>query len=521
MRDEGDFEAYAVARWSALVRTAVLLGSRRDVAPRLARATLARVRAGWRRRDEIGDLDAHLYRTLLDVRRDDRVAWWTETVPAGDPIDAAALAALGTALDSLTPPDRAALVLRSVAGLGPEQVELVLGRTLDRAPVDDDLRHLADSLHVAPVLLAEVVAEQRAERRARVRRTTVTAGAVVAVLAVVVGGLTWSATRPQPRAPLADAPVERSANPAPVAWYTASVLHLADVQLRVEAVRTFFEVDDGAVYADANGEIVHVDTAGQRTRIGTQRRDGSFQVSAEERLVAWIDQGDGPGDGPGGGRQLRVYDLDEDEVVGEHVLGPDEDSDVVALDSGTAYYVEQGRNYAFEVDEDDVVELASPKVLDVASGAIARQDDDAVVSLASPRDQEDRILSVPGIGAELSRDGAMVLTRTINPFSEIGTVHLYDARSATELDTGLTPGATVFAAHLLPDGAATYLVELEQPDPEDGARLSNAGSLQLTSCLAPVPGATTPCEVVLTFPRSTTWALAQTGPVVGPSSRAQ
>lgn len=500
MRDEGDFEAYAFARWNALVGTAVLLGSRPDVARRQARSTLARVRAGWGRRDEVGDLDVHLHRTLLDVRRDDRVAWWSVPGDGSGPLDPR-WPEVEARLDTMTPTDRAVLVLRSVAGLDPEQVELVLGRAPEHARVDEDLRRVAGSCPVEPLLLAEVVAEQRADRRARVRRTTVTAGALVLVLAVVVGGATWWGTRPEPRAPLADAPVERKANPAPVAWYTDDTLHLADVELRIEALRSFFEVDDGAVYADANGEIVHVDTEGVRSRIGTQRRDGTFQVSAEDGLVAWIDQGRTPG--------LRVHDLDAGEVVGERALGTDEDVDVVALDDGVAYYVERGRNYAFDVEQADVVEVASPPVLDVAGGAVARQDDGDAVSLASPRDREDRIVTVPGVGAELSPDGELVLTRTVNPVGEVGTLRLYDARSAIELDTGLSSTAEVYAAHLGAGGVVTYLVELAQPDPDDGPRLSNAGSLQLTACEAPRPDGGTTCEIVLTFPRSTSWALAQ------------
>lgn len=500
MRDEGDFEAYAVARWTALVRTAVLLGSRPDVAPRLARSTLGLLRAGWGRRDELGDLDVHLFRTLLDVRRDDRVAWWATDAPSdGWPLDPQ-WPDLSASLDALGPVDRAALVLRSVAGLSTEQVELVLGRELGPATSDDSLRRVAESLHVTPVVLAEVAAEQRADRRARVRRTTVTAGAVVAVLAVVVGGATWWGTRPEPVPLLADVPVERATNPAPVGWYTDDVLHLAEVELRIEALRTFFEVDDGAVYTDAVGAIVHVDLEGERTPIGKQRLDGTFQVSAEDGLVAWVDQTGRP--------ELRVWDLDAGEVVDTVALPDDEDIDVVALDSGTAYYVTQGRNYAFDVEEGGVVELASPKVLDVANGVVARQDDGAV-SVASPREAEDEIVTVPGIGAELSPDGELVLTRTINPVNEVGELRLWDARSQVELHTGLSTTDTVYAAHLRADGAATYFVELAQPDPDDGPRLSNSGSLQLTSCVAPRPGFATECEVVLTFPRSTTWALAQ------------
>lgn len=502
MRDEGDFEAYAVARWTALVRTAVLLGSRPDVARRLARTTLARVRAGWAGRDEVGDLDVHLYRTLLDARADDRSAWWVGAPDAGavGPSDPG-WPQLEATLDTRTPAERTALVLLSVAALGTEQVELVLGRELPGGHVDDTVRRAAESCPVDPLLLADVVAEQRAERRARVRRTTVTATSVAVVLAVVVGAATWWGTRPEPREPLADARVERVANQAPVAWYTDDTLHLADVEVRIEALRSFFEVDDGAVYADANGEIVHVDTSGVRTRIGTQRRDGTFQVSAQDGLVAWIDESGTP--------ELRVYDLGAREVVGEQALSDDADIDVVALDSGVAYWVERGRSYGFDIEQGDVEELVTPKVLDVAAGAVARQDDVEAVSLASPRDQEDQVVTVRGIGAQLSPDGTLVLTRTIDPANEVGTPRLYDTRSATELDTGLSYTANVFAAHLGEDGVATYLVELSQEDPDDGPRLSNAGSLQLTTCDAPRRGVETACEVVLTFPRSTTWALAQ------------
>lgn len=513
MRDEADFTAYAVARWVPLVRALVLLGESPERAHRVALLTLGRLRREWSRRDELGDLDLHLVATLLDARGSAAAPSTSAPTPAPTALPAALPPALTSRLAALSAADRAALVLPVVLTVSPDDVALLVGSSggADAAsgtdPVDpDDLRRAAESLPVDPLQVADAVAAERDERRARRRRTTRRSVAGLAAAAVVVGGWTWWAARPDPRPPLPDAPVERAGNVAPVGWYTDGVLHLAEVEIGLEALVSFVEVADGAVYADATGEVVHVDVEGRRTRLGTQRRDGTFAASADEGLVAWVQESDDV-------RELRVWDLAADEVVGTQPLADDEDVDVVALDAGVAYYVEQGRSLAYDVAQDDVAELADPRVLDVEAGAVARQEPDGVLSVASPRDVEDRIVRVPGLGAQLSPDGSWVLTRTVEPRTEQVTVRLHDTLQAREVPTGLGERAVVFAASVLEGGAATYLVELEQDEPDDGPRLSNSGSLQLTTCTAPRarPGrvAAPTCEVVRTFPRSTTWALAR------------
>jgi len=143
MRDDGDFTAYAEARWPALVRTAVWLGAPTVLAADLAEGALARCRLDWRAIRDAEDIDVEVYAELLEERA--RVLAETgpsaaaETrseaspvaprpaAPDGDRSDAALLLeALLDALDRLDPAHRGAVVLRHGAGLSTDQVAAVL-----------------------------------------------------------------------------------------------------------------------------------------------------------------------------------------------------------------------------------------------------------------------------------------------------------------------------------------------------------------------------------------------------------
>src|SRR6476660_9809900 len=109
MRDDGDFTAYAEARWPTLVRCLVLLGSETSEAAEVAEAALARCRQDWRSIRQAGDIDVEVYAELLDVRAERARAEQGPAAtphpapgaadPGPQPSDAALL--LGALLDAL------------------------------------------------------------------------------------------------------------------------------------------------------------------------------------------------------------------------------------------------------------------------------------------------------------------------------------------------------------------------------------------------------------------------------------
>jgi RNA polymerase sigma factor (sigma-70 family) len=134
--DDADFAAYMAARWPFLVRSLVLIGCPRREADDVVQAGLARCYAAWDRVREADDMDAYVYRAVLDCwHRSRRRGWRGE--PPGEPLpepfppeDVTDLVLLRRALEAqlapLTPEDREALVLRFVADLTELQVSEVL-----------------------------------------------------------------------------------------------------------------------------------------------------------------------------------------------------------------------------------------------------------------------------------------------------------------------------------------------------------------------------------------------------------
>jgi RNA polymerase sigma-70 factor (sigma-E family) len=134
--DDADFAAYMAARWPFLVRSLVLIGCPRHEVEDVVQTGLARCYAAWDRVREADDMDAYVYRTVLDGwRRSHRRRWWgevpaetlPEVVPAEDVTDLVLLRqALEAQLAGLTPEHREVLVLRFVADLTEVQVSDVL-----------------------------------------------------------------------------------------------------------------------------------------------------------------------------------------------------------------------------------------------------------------------------------------------------------------------------------------------------------------------------------------------------------
>ena len=136
MRNDADFAAYMAARWPFLVRSLVLIGCPRSEAEDVVQTGLARCYASWDRVRKADDIDAYVYRTVLNCwRKSRRRRWWgevpTEVLPEVVPTEEATdLVLLRQALEAelrrLTPEHREVLVLRFVADLTEVQVAEVL-----------------------------------------------------------------------------------------------------------------------------------------------------------------------------------------------------------------------------------------------------------------------------------------------------------------------------------------------------------------------------------------------------------
>lgn len=136
MRDDKPFAAYVRARWAPMVRSLALLGCAPHEAEDVVQTALARCYTAWDRVQRAGDVDAYVYRTLLNTWASSRRRrWWgeqpTEEVPDEASPDSTVRSdlrlTLARALADLSTEHRQVLVLRYVADLSEAQVAAALG----------------------------------------------------------------------------------------------------------------------------------------------------------------------------------------------------------------------------------------------------------------------------------------------------------------------------------------------------------------------------------------------------------
>jgi RNA polymerase sigma-70 factor (sigma-E family) len=134
--DEDGFAEYVAARWTGLVRSLVVLGCESHEAEDVAQTALERCYASWSRVRAADDVDAYVYRVLLNAwAKSRRRRWWGERpsrvlpeVVAGDGVELVVLRAdIDRALSALAAEHREVLVLRYIADLSERQVAEVLG----------------------------------------------------------------------------------------------------------------------------------------------------------------------------------------------------------------------------------------------------------------------------------------------------------------------------------------------------------------------------------------------------------
>ncbi|MCB9423509.1 MAG: SigE family RNA polymerase sigma factor [Actinobacteria bacterium] len=160
MNHDEDFSDYASARWAALVRSSVILGCSPEEAKDLAQTALLRCYANWRKVRRAENLDAYVYKVLLNCHRDSRRRhWWrerpTDVLPdrgTADPtVDVDASDAVQRAVAGLSEVNRQVVVLRYFAHLTEEQTAAILGIPSGtvKSRMSRALKQLATSAHLS------------------------------------------------------------------------------------------------------------------------------------------------------------------------------------------------------------------------------------------------------------------------------------------------------------------------------------------------------------------------------------
>ncbi|GCD88677.1 hypothetical protein [Nocardioides sp. LS1] len=482
MQQDSDFAAYLAARWPALVRTVVLLGCPRPEAEDVVRDALARCHRGWERERHAGDIDARVHEALLEAvarAAGRRTVWPHPGLGQPQPV-----LDLVPALDRLTPPVRAALVLEAVAGLEPDQLARLLGTTPGTSPAAGrpgpaEVRDAAAAIDVLAPPIDAVVATARDHRRRELKRI---AGATAAVL-VLVGLGAWAGTRPPP-APAADRPhVTRAQNLAEVAWWANGVLHLPRVEVELPRVTDLVEVGDGAVIGDEQGDVSWVGDDGEVTRIGHKVPLAPLVASDQHGWAAWVDPGS-----PGVTR-LIVWDLAAGQElahldVAAHGPLADQLEDgphPVAIDGTRLYYAAADGEWSWQLPDGERAGLGIPALLADSHGTRATARGSGVHVEQSTYGIS---FDVAGTGAQLSPAGEYLLTHQPTADNQVGTPRIYDTRTGDQLWTGLEPGDLAVAASLGPDDEVTYVVAhaADQPQAGEFVRQSFSGPYELRTC---------------------------------------
>jgi RNA polymerase sigma-70 factor (sigma-E family) len=135
-RDE-EFSQYVGARWTALVRSAVLLGCAPPDAEDLVQNALARCYVSWSRVRAADNRDAYVYRVLVNALHDAGRRFWRRERPTEDLPDHAddhaatdrveATDAIERALGGLSELHRDVVVLRFFAHLSERDTAQALG----------------------------------------------------------------------------------------------------------------------------------------------------------------------------------------------------------------------------------------------------------------------------------------------------------------------------------------------------------------------------------------------------------
>jgi RNA polymerase sigma-70 factor (sigma-E family) len=159
-KDE-EFAEYAGARWSALVRSAVLLGCNAHDAEDMVQSTLSRCYVFWAKVRAAHNRDAYVYRMLVNVLKDSRRRHWSAERPFADVPEMTdendhasrveSVDSVERALGHLSEANRSVVVLRFYARLSERETAEALNISLGTAKsrLSRALSELAKSEHLS------------------------------------------------------------------------------------------------------------------------------------------------------------------------------------------------------------------------------------------------------------------------------------------------------------------------------------------------------------------------------------
>ncbi|MEV0456966.1 SigE family RNA polymerase sigma factor [Catellatospora methionotrophica] len=213
------FHEFVVARGGALSRTAFLLTGEHHAAEDLVQSALAKAAMRWRWLVEHTQPEAYIRRIMIN----EQISWWRrrparpvaqvpERAGPDEPGQVVERIALGQALATLTPRQRAVVVLRFYEDLSEADTAALMGCSVGtvKSQTNLALTNLRRSLPLVAEHAGQYADAQAALVTARRRRTRL-AGAAVALVAVPLLGLIWYALAGAASAP---APVTNSPSPS-------------------------------------------------------------------------------------------------------------------------------------------------------------------------------------------------------------------------------------------------------------------------------------------------------------------
>ena len=332
---------------------------------------------------------------------------------------------------------------------------------------EEIFRQAGESIEVLTPPYDAVVARAR-ERRRRLRRTV---AASVAAGLVVVGAVTWVATRPEKTAEPAPTRVVPSRNPIDIAWYDGR-LHLRAVAVELPDLTSVIGVGDGAAYIDTDGAVGLVAADGAVQLVGRAAPGAPILGSGENGWAAWLEPA-------GDGSRLVVWSVGVGDEVGSIVVSPE--TRLIAIDQDRVYAEGDDGAFAWRTTEAEPEQLDVGDLADVASATRVYQHGRRI-EMVQP------FFSVSftrrGEGATVSPGGNFVLSRLPAPWvpGMPYTPLLYDTRSGNLLPSGVAADERVVDAAFGDNNRIDYLVA----DLRDlaGADLDGARSrlLVLRSC---------------------------------------
>jgi len=470
VRADPDFTAYLAARWAPAVRVLVMLGVRPARADDLAVAAFARILPDWDRLRREVDVDVELARTVLDawvrdrgVARAERAR---EPVPAGRLLtreleeQLALLERITDGLDRLDESTRVAVVLRHLGELDLAQVAEVLGEppaevgrrlaaateALDVGPLDPACHEAGAAIEVPAPSVERVLARAGAVRR----RRWLASGAVAAVL-VLVTGVTYAVTRPEPvpQTTLEALDVTSVENPVGVVWWLDGTLHLDHGTARVPEVTKLADGGFGVAYVDGDGAVVWVTDDGTRERFGTIDPDSALVAAPQVGKLAWLE--------PDGG-DLVVYSVVTKNAIAR--VPRTADTELIGWDRDRLYFRQDGLDQQMSflsVDEPATSSVPRPEglpsshLVDVASGVELRDQDD---QLTTTLPFFSVTVTIPGVGGALSSDGDWALTRDAD-----GVPSAYDVRDGSLQGLWFDPAWSAVDASFTHDGRIVWVAD--------------------------------------------------------------